>query len=194
MEDKEYKLGNNARELLKYTNRATKPVGDDVSLRDVRGMLSKIAAMEDIRAARQVCVDTIGAMDRGQREGFTKRAYRCYGEDMRKIAAEIVRDVHAANGRLFATEYEERLALIGRALDECALMLEYIQICLDLGYISLKKSEVWTKKVTDVKYMLAAWKKKDGQRAAKLREDAARSADLRQIELVKEAIRVLKYS
>lgn len=71
-------------------------------------------------------------------------------------------------------------------------MLEYIQICLDMGIISMKKSEVWTKKVTDVKYMAASWKKNDGNRAKKLVEVAQTEADQRQIALVKEAIRQVK--
>lgn len=34
--DKEYLLGNKARELLKYTNQATKTVAEDISRKDVR--------------------------------------------------------------------------------------------------------------------------------------------------------------
>lgn len=53
--DKEYILGNKARELLTYTNQATKIVTDDVSQRDVRKILQKIAALDDIRDVKQVC-------------------------------------------------------------------------------------------------------------------------------------------
>ena len=49
MADKEYLLGNRARELLKYTNQATKVVTDDVSQKEVRAILQKIAALDDIR-------------------------------------------------------------------------------------------------------------------------------------------------
>ena len=49
MADKEYVLGNNARELLKYTNQATKVVSEDVSQRDVKKILQKVAALEDFR-------------------------------------------------------------------------------------------------------------------------------------------------
>ena len=115
--------------------------------------------------------------------------YRCYGEDMRLIAKGIVRDIHAANGKMFATEYNERLRLIGKVLDGCSLLLEYIQIVQDMGVISLKKSEIWTKKVLDVKYMTASWKKNDGARANKLRSDEEAKQDARQVEVVKTAIR-----
>lgn len=60
MADKEYLLGNNARELLKYTNQATKPVTDDVSVRDVRTILKKIAALDDITKVRETCGAIIG--------------------------------------------------------------------------------------------------------------------------------------
>ena len=36
MADKEFLLGNRARELLRYTNQVTKIVTDDISVRDVR--------------------------------------------------------------------------------------------------------------------------------------------------------------
>ena len=189
MADKEYLLGNRARELLKYTNQATKVVTDDVSQKDVRVILQKIAALDDIREVKSICQTTIGQLDRKEKDGFTKAMYRCYGEDMRLIAKGIVRDVHAANGKMFATEYNERLRLIGKVLDGCSLLLEYIQIVQDMGVISLKKSEIWTKKVLDVKYMTASWKKNDGARANKLRAEEAAKEDARQVEVVKTAIR-----
>jgi hypothetical protein len=189
MADKEYLLGNRARELLKYTNQATKVVTDDVSQKDVRVILQKIAALDDIREVKSICQTTIGQLDRKEKDGFTKAMYRCYGEDMRLIAKGIVRDIHAANGKMFATEYNERLRLIGKVLDGCSLPLEYIQIVQDMGVISLKKSEIWTKKVLDVKYMTASWKKNDGARANKLRSDEEAKQDARQVEVVKTAIR-----
>ncbi len=188
MADKEYLLGNKARELLTYTNQATRIVTGDVRQSDVRKILEQIAALGDIRDVKSVCGKIIGQIDRKERQGFSKSAYRCYGEDMRNIAKGIVRDIHAANGRMFATEHDERLRLIGKVLDGCSLMLEYIQICLDMEIIGLKKSEVWTKKVTDVKYMAASWKKNDGMRARKLKSEAQAGEDARQIELVKIAI------
>lgn len=189
MADKEYLLGNKARELLRFTNQATKVVTDDVSQKDVRAILQKIAALDDIREVKSVCQTTIGQLDGKDKEGFTKAMYRCYGEDMRLIAKGIVRDIHAANGKMFATEYDERLRLIGLVLDGCSLLIEYIQTVLELGVISLKKSEVWTKKMLDVKYMTASWKKNDGARANKLRAEEAAKEDARQVEVVKTAIR-----
>ena len=175
--DKEYLLGNKARELLKYTNQATKTVAEDISRKDVRQIFQKIAALDDIRDVQKVCSESIAYLDRTHREGFTKALYRCYGEDMRLIAKSIVRDIHAANGKMFQTEYEERLRLLGVVLDECSLLNEYIQLVLNDGVISISKSAVWTRKVQDVKNMVLSWKQKDTARAEKLREQA-RSARL----------------
>ena len=80
--DKEYLLGNKARELLKYTNQATKTVTEDISRKDVRQIFQKIAALDDIRDVQKVCSESIAYLDRTHREGFTKALYRCYGEDM----------------------------------------------------------------------------------------------------------------
>lgn len=192
MAEKEFLLGVKARELLKYTKQATKVVSDDISPQDVRTILHKIAALEDIRDAREVCSQAINAVDRKQREGFTKTTFRFYGQDMREIAKQILLDVHAANNTHFLTEYDSRLRKIDAILDGCSLLLEYITICLEDEIISKRKAGVWTGKVTDVKYMAASWRKNDGGRARKLREQDQAAKDRRQTALVKEAIRQYK--
>ncbi len=60
---------------------------------------------------------------------------------------------------------------------------------MEEGIISTRKGGIWTKKTQDVKYMAGAWRKNDGGRARKLREEAQAAADRRQIALVQEAIR-----
>ena len=64
MAEKEFLLGVKARELLKHTKRETRVVTDDISPQDVRVILHKIAALEDIRDAREVCSQAINAVDR----------------------------------------------------------------------------------------------------------------------------------
>ena len=177
MAEKEYLLGNRARELLQYTNQATRVISDEISRKDVRAIVRRIAELEDIRDVRAVCTEITHTLDTRDREGFNKTNYRLYGEDMRVIAKGIVRDVHAANNKLFATEHELRLQKINDILDGCSLLLEYIQICVDEKIISVKKSGVWTKKVTDVKYMAASWRKNDGGRARKIVAEQQAEAD-----------------
>ena len=192
MADKEFLLGVKARELLKYTKQATKVVSDDISPQDVRAILHKIAALEDIRDAREVCSQAINAVDRKQKEGFTKTAFRFYGQDMREIAKQILLDVHAANNTHFLTEYDSRLHKIDAVLDGCSLLLEYITLCMDEKIISTAKGGVWTGKVMDVKRMAGKWRKNDGGRAKSLRDQAQAVRNRQQIGLAKEAIRQYK--
>ena len=44
-----FKVGANARELLRYTQRATRIVTDDISRSDARKIIQKVAALEDVR-------------------------------------------------------------------------------------------------------------------------------------------------
>lgn len=192
MAEKEFLLGVKARELLKYTKQATKVVSDDISPQDVRAILHKIAALEDIRDAREVCSQAINAIDRKRKEGFTKTAFRFYGQDMREIAKQILLDVHAANNTHFLTEYDSRLHKIDAVLDGCSLLLEYITLCMDEKIISTAKGGVWTGKVMDVKRMAGKWRKNDGGRAKSLRDQAQAVRNRQQIGLVKEAIRQYK--
>lgn len=185
----EYLLGNKARELLEYTHQATRPVNDDVSQSDVRTILRRIAALDDIRDARSVCEEIVGRLDARKREGFTKSNRRDYGLDMVEIAKRIVRNIHAANDKKFEEEYEQRLQLIGSVIDDCGLLEEYIVICLELKIIDIRKCEVWTKKVKDVKFMSISWKKKDTARANKKRAEAEDAENQKQIALVRTAIR-----
>lgn len=192
MAEKEFLLGVKARELLKHTKRETRVVTDDISPQDVRVILHKIAALEDIRDAREVCSQAINAIDRKRKEGFTKSTFRLYGQDMRDIAKQILLDVHAANNTHFLTEYDSRLRKIDAVLDGCSLLLEYITLCMDEKIISTAKGGVWTGKVMDVKRMAGKWRKNDGGRAKSLRDQAQAVRNRQQIGLVKEAIRQYK--
>lgn len=187
MAEKEYLLGNRARELLRYTNQATRIVSDEISAKDVRAIIRRIAELGDIRDIKTVCSEAIHVVDVREKEGFTRSMFKLYGEDMRFIAKGIVKDIHSANDKHFATEYQERLRKISDVLDGCSLLLEYIQICLEEHIISTKKAGIWTKKVTDVKYMAAAWKKNDGGRAKKLEAESKAEDEKRHFELVKAA-------
>ena len=186
MAEKEFLLGNRARELLKYTKHSTRVVSDDVSQKDVRAIIRRIAELDDIRDVKSVCSEVVGTLDKKNREGFTKSTYRLYGEDMRMIAKGILCDVYAANNVHFATEANVRLRKIDDILDGCSLLLEYIHICVDDKIISVKKSAVWTKYV---KYMAAAWRKNDGGRARKIETEAKAAEERRQFDMMKAAVR-----
>ena len=141
-----FKVGANARELLRYTQR------DDISRSDARKIIQKVAALEDVRDIQKVCGTAVHALDTRDREGFSKSTFRLYGEGIRLTARQILLDAHAANNVNFQTDYDRRVEKIGAVVDGCSLLLEYLTICTEEGIISAKKAGIWTKKVTDVKY------------------------------------------
>ena len=147
-----FKVGANARELLRYTQRATRIATDDISRSDARKIIQKVAALEDVRDIQKVCGTAVHALDTRDREGFSKSTFRLYGEGIRLTARQILLDAHAANNVNFQTDYDKRVEKIGAVVDGCSLLLEYLTICTEEGIISAKKAGIWTKKVTDVKY------------------------------------------
>ena len=144
-----FKVGANARELLRYTQRATRIVTDDISRSDARKIIQKVAALEDVRDIQKVCGTAVHALDSGDREGFSKSTFRLYGEGI-------------------------RVEKIGAVVDGCSLLLEYLTICTEEGIIRAKKAGIWTKKVTDVKYPAMKWLTSERGRAEKLRAEAER--------------------
>lgn len=190
MADKEYLLGNRARELLRYTKRKTRVISDDISRKDVRTIIRRIAQLEDIQQVRSYCAEIDKALSKGNgKEGFTKSNFDFYGRDMREIAKGIVRDIKAANDKQFQTEYEERLKKIEDIINGCNLMLEYITLCLEDNIITKAESGEWTKRTTDVLYMAKSWFKNDGGRARKLREEARTEEYKREFELMRSAVK-----
>lgn len=174
MAEQPFKVGRNAKELLRYTLRATRTVSDDISRSDARAVFQKAAALEDVKDIQRVCETAVHALDTRNREGFTKSTYRLYGEGIRMTARQILLDAYAANNVNFQTDYDKRLEKIGAVIDGCALMLQYLQLCTEDGIISVKKSGIWTKKVTDVKYPAMKWLTSERGRAEKLRAEAER--------------------
>ena len=146
MAEQPFKVGRNAKELLRYTLRATRTVSDDISRSDARAVFQKAAALEDVKDIQRVCETAVHALDTRNREGFTKSTYRLYGEGIRMTARQILLDAYAANNVNFQTDYDKRLEKIGDVIDGCSLMLQYLQLCTEDGIISVKKSGIWTKK------------------------------------------------
>lgn len=174
MAEQPFKVGRNAKELLRYTLRATRTVSDDISRSDARAVFQKAAALEDVKDIQRVCETAVHALDTRNREGFTKSTYRLYGEGIRMTARQILLDAHAANNVNFQTDYDKRVEKIGAVVDGCSLLLEYLTICTEEGIISAKKAGIWTKKVTDVKYPAMKWLTSERGRAEKLRAEAER--------------------
>lgn len=65
---------------------------------------------------------------------------------------------------LDAQEFKERQRLQAKAMTYCKELLFFIELSHEQGFISTSSCEYWSKLVLDVKYMLAAWKKRDRAR------------------------------
>lgn len=135
MADKEFLLGNRARELLKYTKQATRVVSGDISKADVRAIITRVAELDDICDVKMVCQEVVHVLDTKDKEGFTKSTFRMYGEDMRETAKKILTDIHRANNTNFVVAYEERIHKIEEVVDGCSLLLEYNAMGFPPDYI-----------------------------------------------------------
>lgn len=62
-------------------------------------------------------------------------------------------------------EHRQRQRLQAKALTYCKELLFFIELSQEMGFISIKSCEYWSKLALEVKYMIAAWKKRDKARA-----------------------------
>lgn len=166
----EFKLGNKAVELYRYTLQVTRPVADDkVDAKDAAKVMKTIARADTIEEMRELLLKTADRLDKKPgRPRFPKSESFGMITDLRGAARNIVRGVHAANETIFIENPEERLKEIKAVIDECNLMLRLVELSHDLGYVDIKRMETWTNKILDVKRMCLAWMKKDGERAKKI--------------------------
>jgi hypothetical protein len=119
---------------------------------------------------------------------FPKHIRFTFVQELQSTAKAIIKGVHAANECMFATEYRRRLELIKDVLDNCNFMLQLLEVCVELNYIDLRRCKHWSDLVLNVKYMCAAWRKKDSERAKSLVEAEERKKLERQRDLMREVV------
>lgn len=166
----EFKLGNKALELYRYTLQVTRPVADDkVDAKDAAKVMKTIARAKTVEEMRELLLKTADRLEKKPgRPRFPKSESFGMIADLRGAARNIVRGVHAANETIFTERPEERLKEIKAVIDECNLMLQLVALSEELKYADIKRVETWTNKILDVKRMCLAWIKKDGERAKKI--------------------------
>ena len=64
-----------------------------------------------------------------------------------------------------ADEFRQRQRLQAKALTYCKELLFFIELSQEMGFISMKSCEYWSKLTLEVKYMVSARKKRDKTRA-----------------------------
>ena len=189
-EGREFQVGNKAKDLLIYSISVTKPVSDKtMETRDVLSTMLKLKEMnpDEVKAFCEEAADRLRR--RADKQGYPKSTVHSYIKIIRETALGIVTNIQTANDCRFDTEYEKRLKHIDEVLRGCNLMLQLIEISLELGYISIKRCQHWTKMVTDVKYMTLSWKKKDTERAEVIRKARETNEYMRLAHIIADAIK-----
>ena len=166
----EFKLGNKALELYRYTLQVTRPVADDKGdAKDAAKVMKTSARAKTVEEMRELLLKTADRLEKKPgRPRFPKSESFGMIADLRGAARNIVRVVHDSNESIFTERPEERLKEIKAVIDECNLMLQLVALSEELKYADIKRVETWTNKILDVKRMCLAWIKKDGERAKKI--------------------------
>ena len=186
----EYKLGNKALELYRYTLQVTRPVADDkVDAKDAAKVMKTIARADTIEEMRELLLKTADRLDKKPgRPRFPKSESFGMIKDLRDAARAILRGVFAANETRFNDHPEDRLREIKAVIDECGLMLQLVELAHELGYTDTKRMGTWTKRILDVKYMCLAWLKKDTERAKAIHTSRQRADCDTMVKLVREIL------
>ena len=162
---KQYPLGNKAKDLLIYSFKVTKPVGERrLSVDETLESYQKLIRMETPEERQQAVETATANLKKRRRQGFPKSAVHTYITTIRNIAVNILRNVHSANNCDGRTELDRRIDTLNTIIDDCSLLLVLIEISRDLEYISASRMENWTKLACDVKFITMAWKKKEKSR------------------------------
>ena len=134
--EKEYVLGNKAKDLYQFTRQATKPGPDDkVDAKDAAKVMRTIAKARTIEEMRDMLNATADRLDNRRKRPFFPKS-ETFGmiKDLRSGARAIIKGVYAANETRFNERPEERLREIKAVIDECNLMLQLVELAHDLGY------------------------------------------------------------
>ena len=190
MAEREYLLGNKAKDLYKYTRQVTKPGADEkVDARDVATVMRRMAAAGTLEEMRGTLTATAERLENKRKHPYFPKS-ESFGmvKDLRDAARAILRGVFAANETRFNDHPEDRLREIKAVIDECGLMLQLVELAHELGYTDTKRMGTWTKRILDVKYMCLAWMKKDGARAKAILADRQRTECGTLVKLVREIL------
>ena len=159
---KQYPLGNKVKDLLIYSFKVTKPIGERrLSVDETLESYKKLANIQTIEERQKAVEIATTNMKRSKRQGVPKSAVHTYIATIRNIAVNILRNVHSANNCDGRTELDRRISTLNIIIDDCSLLLVLIEISHDLEYISASRMENCAKLVCDVKFITMSWKKKE---------------------------------
>lgn len=99
---------------------------------------------------------------------YPKKARFTLVDPMQKTAIDIYKLLLKANylNTKVRAQFEERQLCQSEAIYMCDVILLYIELSLDAGYIDNGSCEYWVRQVMDVKRMILSWKNGDSKRAS----------------------------
>lgn len=97
---------------------------------------------------------------------FPKKVRFTICQRMQNTCLDILHDIIAANEIYPKTpeEARRRADLQREAMTNCKILLTFLDIALEQGYIDMQRCEYWAKLAVDVKNLTASWYKKDSAR------------------------------
>lgn len=147
-----------SKDLLIYTINRTKPIVNEINAGKVRKAFNDIAHIDDPDQMKDACLQAARSVPSTDRKmGFSKSAYRDFGQDMRALAKSINVKVRRANNVNFKENPEERFRIIHEALNDIDDLKQDIILCLEASIISANVAHEWTGKVKALEKAIYLW-------------------------------------
>lgn len=161
-------------DLIIYTNNRTKPIVNELNAGKVRKALNDIAHIEDPEQMKDACYQAAKSIPSTDKKmGFSKSAYRDFGQDMRHLAVEINKKIRRANYVNFKEHPEDRFAIMDDIILDISDFKQDIHLCLESKFITPTVAFEWTGKVRALEDAVRLWR--DSCKALKARNDAEKN-------------------
>ena len=145
-------------DLIIYTIDRTKPISSELNASKVKRALVSISQCDDPDQIKDYCRQAASSISTNQpKMGFSKSAYRDFGQDLRNTAKSINKKIRKANNVNFKLEPEKRFLIMDEILEDISDFKHMLHLCLDAKYISPNVAYEWTGKVIKLESAVKFW-------------------------------------
>jgi len=181
-----YTLANAADDLFIYTMTVTRPSPDkSIETKKVTEMIERLIDMPEDEAKNELNTVCKRLKRLEGKQGYPRSVMPTYVKRIQDCAVNIMTGIEQANECNSRTEYHERIVFINQVIAQCSLLADYVRISLKLGYINIKRSEAWNKRITNVRAMSIKWKQTTVENAKK-KDSEKKAVEMNEL---KEAMR-----
>ena len=146
-------------DLIIYTNDRTKPITAELNASKVKRALVSISQCDDPDQIRNYCRQAASSISTNQpKMGFSKSAYRDFGQDLRNTAKSINKKIRKANNVNFKVEPEKRFLIMDEIMEDISDFKHMLHLCVDAKYISPNVAYEWTGKVIKLENAIKYWR------------------------------------